>query len=535
MRLRDLPQRVVDRVNRSSAAWEGRDINPHTLRSVPSWGVSLLLHALFLLLMALLIRHGAGDIHDRSFSGEISPPGDLGDVTSLVDADRSGDPFTNLDSPNPPSMGFGQPDPELKLTNQPEIAGLSMFAGDAAGPTPKLNATPSLMGTAPMPGLSVNIQAPFSGRSGIARAELVRREGGTVHSEKAVEDGLAWIVRHQKADGSWVLNVNEVCQTCSPNASILSQTGATGLALLPLLGAGYSHTVKSRHQAAVRRGLEWLVAHQQENGDFYVGGTPIGWLYSHAIASMALCEAYGLSRDPQLKEPARRAVAFIVECQDPQTGGWRYRPGQAGDTSVFGWHIFALRSANLAGLTVPKQTIRGCTDYLNLASTDGKKILYAYQPDRPATPVMTAEALVGRQILGWPREHPSLVKGAGRVAADLETNEDRNIYYWYYATQLLHNMRNKDWERWNPHVREALIRSQIHADGCPNGSWDPQFPSPDRWGVGAGRLFQTSLSILTLEVYYRYLPLYRTSDEDGMEGITPPLTPNATPNPVKQP
>ena len=533
MRLRDLPLMIVDRVGRSTSGWEGRDIHPRTLRSVPSWGISLLLHALVLLITAFLIQHGGTVVQDRTFSAELSPPGDLGDLTSLVESDRSGDPFTDLDSPNPPSMSFSPVEPELKLTNQPAIPGLSLFAADAAGPDPKRNASPSLLGTAPMPGLAVNIQAPFSGRSGIARAELVRREGGTVHSEKAVEDGLTWIVRHQKSDGSWVLNVSEVCQTCPSGGAILSQTGATGLALLPLLGAGYSHTVKSRHQAAVRRGLEWLVAHQQENGDFHVGGTGIGWLYSHAIASMAICEAYGLSRDPQLKEPARRAVAFIIECQDPVTGGWRYRPGQSGDTSVFGWHIFALRSANLAGLPIPRKTVRGCGDYLNLAAVDGKKILYGYQPDRPATPVMTAEALVGRQILGWSREHPSLVKGVGRVAADLETNEDRNIYYWYYATQLLHNMRNKEWERWNPHVREALIRTQIHADGCPNGSWDPQFPSPDRWGVTAGRLFQTSLSILTLEVYYRYLPLYRTADQDGMEGITPPLTSNA--KPVAQP
>lgn len=525
MRLHELPLRILERIGLVPQAWDGReiDIGIGTLRSVPSWGVSLLLHGFALLVLALLIQTGGSIAPERGFTSELSPPGELGDLTSLVEADRSGDPFTDLDDPNPPSMGFGPADPLIKLSSQPEIPGLVAFAPEPAGPAPRRELSTSLMGAAPLPGLSMNIQAPFSGRSGIGRAELVRREGGTVHSEKAVEEGLAWIVRHQKADGSWVLNASETCQACPSQGTIVSQTGATGLALLPLLGAGYSHTVKSRHQAAVRRGLDWLCANQQENGDLHVGGNGISWLYSHAIASMALCEAYGLSRDPELREPALRAIRFIVESQDPTTGGWRYRPGQAGDTSVFGWNIFALRSANLAGMEIPKRTLRGCTDYLNLAAADGKKVLYAYQPNQAASPVMTAEALVGRQLLGWRRENPSLIKGAGRVAAHLEKSEDRNIYYWYYATQLLHNMRGKDWERWNPHVREALIRTQVRDDDCTNGSWDPSSPSQDRWGNAGGRLFQTSLSILTLEVYYRYLPLYRTADEAGMdETPTPP-------------
>jgi hypothetical protein len=82
----------------------------------------------------------------------------------------------------------------------------------------------------------------------------------------------------------------------------------------------------------------------------------------------------------------------------------------------------------------------------------------------------------------------------------------------------LHNLKNKDWDKWNPYVREELIKTQIKESGCASGSWDPLYPSEDRWGEAAGRLFETSLSILTLEVYYRYLPLYRTADTEGLEG-----------------
>ena len=128
------------------------------------------------------------------------------------------------------------------------------------------------------------------------------------------------------------------------SARIESDTAATGMALLPLLGAGHIHTVKTRYQESVRRGLEWLTAHQGPDGDLFVGPPGMAYLYSHAIATMALCEAYGLSRDPSLEPAARRAIEFICNAQDPVGGGWRYSPGQSGDTSVFGWNIFALRS-----------------------------------------------------------------------------------------------------------------------------------------------------------------------------------------------
>lgn len=516
MDLRDLMVKALDRIGRAPLPILGRAVHIDTVRSVPSWGLSVLLHAFMLLLLAILIRTSGGPAGERSFDADFAMP-EIADLTSLVESDRAGDPFTDLDDPNPPSLGLEPADSLMQLSAQPRITNLVDFGPDLSGPAPLKNLGVSVLGAEALPGLGEQVSAPFSGRQGLDRAKLVRREGGTVHSEKCVEEGLAWIVRHQRSDGSWVLNVNEVCQSCPPQLGIDSQTGATGLALLPLLGAGYIHTVKSRHQDAVRRGLDWLCEHQQEDGDLYVGGTRISYLYSHAIASMAICEAYGLSRDPRLEEPARRAVAFIVASQDPETGGWRYFPGQAGDTSVFGWNIFALRSAHMAGLTIPGSTLRGCRDYLNLAAADGKKTIYAYQAGRPATPAMTAEALVGRQLLGWPRTHPSLLKGVGRVSADLERSRERNIYYWYYATQLLHNMKDKDWDKWNPRVREELVKSQVASDACVGGSWAPLEPVADQWGRTAGRLFQTSLSVLTLEVYYRYLPLYRTADVDPLE------------------
>ena len=509
-------------------------VSPLLLAWVPSWGTSLLLHGLAVLLLALYfyVHMGSGPragTFRGTFANQLTE-----DLTSLYDSDHAGDPFTRLQSPEPPSLSVEAPDQALDVTSQPEIPQIARFAPELAGPEGPADLGPSLGSLVdPGPGPSgkgvkvanyrlhaEDMTAPFSGRSGPSKARLLRREGGTVHSEKAVEDGLDWIIRHQRSDGGWSLNFHAQCQGtgCPEQLSLESDTAATGLALLPLLGAGHVHTQKSRYQANVRRGLEWLVDHQESNGNLFVGGAPMAFLYSHAIATMALCEAYGISGDPTLRRPAERALRFIVQSQSAETGGWRYNPGQAGDTSVFGWHIFALRSARLAGIAVPRNTLKGCRFYLDAAAVDNQRVTYAYMPGRMVSPVMTAEALLSRQYLGWPRDFPPLVKGARHIAMDLEQSGERNIYYWYYATQLLHNMQNKDWERWNVRVRDGLVAMQVKGGGCDRGSWDPFLPQPDRWARTGGRHFLTALSLLTLEVYYRYLPLYQPSDTDPLRG-----------------
>lgn len=499
----------------------GESLAGAALHWVPSWILSVMLHALALLLLGLLISADPGGLRrNREFDSTIEPPTALVDATSLIASDHAGDPFTDVKSPNPPSLGF-DPDEQLKLVGSPALPELVRFAPELSSPPAagNLQLNRGRVSSGFVTGrLSAELTTPFAGRQGAARARLARREGGTVESERAVEAGLDWIVRHQRPDGSWSLNFQGECDPgsgCPAHTAIQSDTAATGLALLPLLGAGYIHTVKSRRQDSIRRGLEALVRHQQVNGDLYVGGGGTAYLYSHAIAAMALCEAYGLSRDPRLKKPAQRAVQFIANAQSPVDGGWRYTPGQPGDTSVFGWNVFALRSAAMAGLSVPRRAAKGCKAYLDLAAADPWGTTYSYMPGRPAMGPMTAEGLVGRQLLGWKRDHPPLIKGVAQVAVDLERNPTRNIYYWYYATQLLHNMKNQAWEVWNPRVREMLIGTQSQEGGCARGSWDPFQPTPDRWGRTGGRLFMTSLSILTLEVYYRYLPLYRDEVMDG--------------------
>jgi hypothetical protein len=497
------------------------------LHGVPSWGTSLGLHAIVLLALALIVLQGDTGRHQPAM--ELGFPGTLTDsLDSLLPADTAGDPFNDSRTPDAPSLSVENA-AEVRDSNQPDLPPETRISANLAAPT----LAPGMMksGRLSVTNLSIQpgrladgvsmgtmtaeaISAPFSGRQGPARAELVRREGGTVQSEKAVEAGLDWLARHQRGDGGWSLHYQGQCVApgCPESPSMESDTAATGLALLPMLGSGHSHMAKGRYQVALRRGLQWIIGNQKRDGDLFTGGAGTAQFYSHAIATMALCEAYGLTQDKTLKAPAQKAINFIIRSQNPDDGGWRYFPGSAGDTSVFGWQMMALRSARLAGLDLNKNVMARCKRYLDLAAVDETKVTYAYMPGRAETPVMTAEALLTRQYLGWPRDFPALLKGVALVSANLEGPQERNIYYWYYATQLLHNMHGKAWDTWNARVRETLVGMQMTGEACDRGSWDPRSPEPDRWGIAGGRLYVTSLSLLTLEVYYRYLPLYRINE-----------------------
>jgi Prenyltransferase and squalene oxidase repeat len=519
-------RRFMSRLERTTPLW--------ALGLAP-WGTSIALHAVVLLLLGVYFyvyvgreRDDGPDL-DTAFAGQL-----IDDLTSLSKADQAGDPFTTLKTAEPPSLSLEAAPADTTKINVPELP-KSIHLGADLRPTGS-EVVRDIGKTAEGVALGVRVgpaSAPFSGRQGEAKAKLVRREGGTVESEKAVERGLDWIARHQKADGSWSLDTRGECREvgCPDDVAAISDTAATGLALLPMLGAGMTHTEPGRYQDSLKRGLSWLIKHQRPTGDLFTEGNNIAHMYSHAIGTMALCEAYGVTHDKRLRDPAQKAINFIVNSQNKFDGGWRYEPGAVGDTSVFGWQIFALRSANLAGLTVSAATLRRCNTYLDGATADEYKTTYSYMAGRQATPVMTAEALLCRQILGWKRDYPPMLKGAGLVSAHLTASQDRNIYYWYYATQLLHNLQGKDWDRWNVRVRDGLISMQVGGKGCDRGSWNPVDPQPDEWGKSVGRLYLTSLSLLTLEVYYRYLPLYRARDGklEGTEEPTAKAAPGADP------
>lgn len=347
----------------------------------------------------------------------------------------------------------------------------------------------------------------LDGRGETSRARLVQAYGGTTASEAAVAKGLKWLADNQNEDGSWSLH--------KFGARVHCDASATGLAVLPFLGAGQTHK-SGRYRQTVAKALYWLREHQKPDGRFEVTE---GTLYGQGICTLAMTEAYYLTKDESLRKPAEQAVDYICKAQHKQ-GGWRYRPNEFGDTSVMGWQLMALHSARWAYIRVPQDVIAKSTDYLNSASRSiggSLNVGYGYQPGRPATITMTAEGLLCRVLNGMPFESPEIQDGAKLLAKDenLPRSANENIYYYYYATQFMHHVGGPSWHRWNNIMRDYLIRTQV-GRGKDTGSWEPD----KAWGDEGGRIYQTSLSLLTLEVYYRHLPLYQHAAQNAQTIIT---------------
>ncbi|HFB98008.1 MAG TPA: hypothetical protein ENJ62_02610, partial [Bryobacterales bacterium] len=243
----------------------------------------------------------------------------------------------------------------------------------------------------------------LEGRGAAARQRMVREAGGSAGSEAAVARGLAWLAGHQRPDGGWALDHRMAgCRgACTHPGDLDARIAATGLALLPFLGAGHTHQ-QGKYKAVVARGLDYLLRRQRTRGQ--VGDwRDAGNMYSHGIATIAVCEAYAMTRDPRLARPAQRALNFIVFAQDPVVGGWRYQPRQPGDTSVTGWQIMALKSGHMAYLIVPGTTVGKADRFLTAVQTrGGARYGYAGPGEAAST---TAIGLLCRMYMGWQHDH----------------------------------------------------------------------------------------------------------------------------------
>ncbi len=390
-------------------------------------------------------------------------------------------------------------------------------------------------------GDSVYLPKIYQLRGAERREEALMKGGGSTQTEAAVGAGLRWLALHQSPDGRWTLDhyadhLKNPSQRDFQGLKWNGQPGrnykgggynykgnssgtvATAMALLAFFGHGESHLKPGPHRSAIDRGLKWLVKAQKPDGDLRGGGN----LYMHGIAAFALTEAYAFTRDSALKEAAQRAIDFTVKAQVPSRGGWRYEPypkSQDVDTSVFGWMMMALKSGKLGGLKVEKSCLSRAAMYLENARMPGNRIgQYAYQPGvSRTTHAMTAQGFFCQKMLS-----DTLDLNKGRNAAQTRQFNDAsmkyfmanlpkagdmngvNFYYWYYATHALFQQGGAAWRAWNQRLTEVLLAHQVGREhGTAYGSWDPRGKRAEQ----AGRLYSTVLSILCLEVYYRYAPL----------------------------
>jgi hypothetical protein len=224
---------------------------------------------------------------------------------------------------------------------------------------------------------------------------------------------------------------------------------------------------------------------------------------------MALCELYGMSGDEDLKQPAQRSLDFIVASQHKPSGGWRYQPHESADTSVVGWQVMALKSGEMAGLTVAAEAFQHVSRWLK--SVEGNQPVggvFGYTNRSPKV-TMTAEGLLCLQFIGLERDDPRMRAGADYLLKHLPQKKQVNTSYaWYYGSQVMYHMQGKYWQAWNEALRDILVESQEQT-GTTAGTWKPK----DQWENTGGRLYASSMKLLILEVYYRHLPLYQQLSE----------------------
>jgi hypothetical protein len=352
-------------------------------------------------------------------------------------------------------------------------------------------------------------EVPESLRARVAadRLRAAQPFGASPRTEAAVAAALDWLASVQSDDGRWdadAFGAGRETRTLGHDrrgAGAQADTGVSGLALLTFLGNGETH-LEGRHRETVQHGLEFLLASQAANGSLAGNAEFFASMYCHGIATLALSEAYALSGDERLLPALKRALQYTIEAQH-HGGGWRYQPYDAGDMSQFGWQLMALKSAELGGIPIPAGTRSRMATFLRSCSSGKNRGLASYRPGDRVSRTMTAEALVCRYFLEAENSPSQSAEASTYLLEERPGEGQANYYYWYYGTVAMFQRQGEDWTRWNAALQNELLHRQ-RWDGGVVGSWDPD----DQWGGYGGRIYSTSLAALSLEVYYRYLPLH---------------------------
>ena len=464
--------------------------------NMPAWLVSFVFHVVLLIILNLLIKSEPEEQFDMLIVTEVSSQREEG---GDPDAQLAKD-VVEFDLPIPdPSDLENEAKRQVLVKADQEARELRLDPNDPTTDLPPLEKVESLLQS------NNSVRRTFAARDPRLRVEMVKAEGGTTLTEAAVARALRFLANEQNDDGGWGRTLGR------------SDPAGTSLALLPFLGAGQTHQT-GKYKDNVAMGLRWLIQHQTEDGDLRHNLKDNSGMYAHGQGSIVLSEAYVFAGDEQLWGPAQKAIDLIVDAQHVG-GGWRYKPGEAGDTSVLGWQLMALHSARVSGLDVPDATVELAGNYLDsVQSAGGAK--YAYRRGTAPNAAMCAEGLLCRMYTGWTKENPALEDGMDLLLKDhMPQGNRQNIYYWYYGTQVAHHMGGTQWEAWNTRMRALLVDAQVDS-GRFAGAWRPQSGSGDH-SQGNDWIYTTSLATCCLEVYYRHAPLFRQIELDEEALVAP--------------
>jgi len=505
----------------SEAAQEAPRKKSGFWNAAPSWLISTVIHVAAILGLAawniepikkeinLLLNIGEQSGNESDALEEFS----MDNSTAEMQSDSTEDSPSDVPTVEPSAVDAKvEIDMSSLVADAPavSISGLSESLAPASGIAAQSNAA---------------MRAGLNSRSSETKRELLKKFGGTSDTERAVSMALKWLAQHQNPQtGAWTWSHSLVCggQCDRPGNKTASMNGATGMALMCFLGAGQTH-MEGEYKETVFKGLSFLIQSMKVQGGYgawWLGGSADD-MYGHGIAAIAMCEAYGMTRDPRLREAAQLGINYLTPAQNPQTGGWHYTPyiqtKMPGDTSVVGWQMMAIKSAAMSGLDYDIDTVRRANFFLDTMMVPGG-FGYHYSMDSKQKnpleyrPAMTACGVLCRMYSGWKTDEPSIKAAAEKFAQVGPSKGD--IYYNYYATQVMKQYGGAEWESWNTRMRDQLVSSQIQT-GHGAGSW---FIENGHSTDAGGRLYSTCMSTMMLEVYYRYMPLYaEQAEEDAFQ------------------
>ena len=246
------------------------------------------------------------------------------------------------------------------------------------------------------------------------------------------------------------------------------------------------------------------------------------WCYEHAIAVYAIAEAYTLCQKsfgeniPNLPEAVQASAQFLINSQ-LQRGGWDYAysedSGRGGDLSIVAWHLQALKAAEHTGLELKNlsRSVRAGLEYTSgLRNSEGA---FGYSSSNLHGDGTTLSAAAALCFQIWKKSSSREARGACKFVDDNMkfgwNTPDADLYGHYYAAQCMINFGGDAWERYNKKFRDEVLNNQR-----PNGSFKPVGGGQKLNAVGAsfngtsnfGEHYRACLSILMLEVYYRFLP-----------------------------
>jgi hypothetical protein len=493
-------------------SWEEQktfnDVLYEWMNRAPWFGISAALHALVLLILAAIPWEQFQETKTNTITAQL-------DQIEEVVTEEPPPPEEELEE-EPIEEPVLQDAETLETDDQQEFEeaqGEPDFSSDANFESDSFN---------DVIGIGAGAGGKFGGRFG-GNKKGGGRGGKAI--ELALAAGLDWLKQHQSNDGRWDCDgFSENCgklgtTVCSDPGRAQHDVGVTGLALLAFLGEGSTMEMGS-YKEQVQRGVSWLRQQQNPDSGLFGDASTHEFLYNHAIATVAMCEAYYFSKSPQLKAVCQNAINYIQRARNPYSA-WRYEvpPNGDSDTSVTGWMVFALASAKDGGLKVDAGAFEGAMSFIDEVTDPTTGRIGYSKPGEASSRIlgtndqfpankgeaMTAVGLLCRIFTGQNdvQKFPVLGKHADLLRLKppvWEPGVANDAYYWYYGTYAMYQMGGAHWTNWEKEMKKAIVETQRDS-GDEKGSWDAV---SDAWGFAGGRVYTTALCVLSLEVYFRY-------------------------------